>query len=194
MKAAISVLAAALSVGTPAFAVTVTAGTINGLAVDVWSWTDSAGNVRTAALKKEGAGNTGHGGYAIQMTYFVTGSGKPQKITVNAESGGDGGFGYFVSHERYRLFAGGVHDTIASRIFHKDDSPLGLGFKATASKPATPAGSGAERFTILYGHYGTVTPDPVNPDTGDDSKPLPAGTANYAFYSIPVSTTWVFGG
>jgi len=192
MKAAISVLGAALSVGTPAFAVTVTAGTVNGLAADIWSWTDSAGNVRTAALKKEGAGNTGHGGYAIQMTYFVTGSGKPQKITVNAESGGDGGFGYFVSHERYRLFAGGVHDTIASRIFHKDDSPLGLGFQATASKPSTPAGSGAERFTILYGHYGTITPDPVDPDTGDDSKPLPSGAANYAFYSIPVSTTWVF--
>jgi hypothetical protein len=178
-----------------ALAVTVNKGTtVNGIKVDLWTWTDSHGNPRTAALKQEGNGNSGHGGYAIQMTYVGTNaSGGPQKVTVNAESGNDGGFGYFVSHERYRKFQDGEYATIAGRIFHKDDSPLGLGFAATTSSPAMPAGSGAERFTIRYGHYGTAAPDPVDPNTGDDSTPLPtSGTANFAFYTLPVSTTWVF--
>ena len=172
----------------PAAAVSMTTGTVGGLAADIWSWTDSAGLPRTVALKQEGNGNAGHGGYAIQFTYSAGG----KAITINAESGGDGGFGYFVSHERYRNFADGTVDTIASHIFGVDDSPLGLKFAAATSKPATPAGTGAERFTIQYGHYGTITPDPVNASTGGDSVPLPAGQANYKFYTLPATTTWVF--
>ncbi len=190
---AISVLAAALGAGGGASAVTVKTGTINGSVADIWTWTDSTGNPRTVALKQEGAGNAGHGGYAIQMTYFVTAAGgNPRKIVVNAESGGDGGFGYFVSHERYRFFTDGNYGTIAARVFQKDDSPLGNGFAATTSKPVAPAGSGAERFTIGYGHYGTVAPDPVDPNSGNDSTPLSFNKANYAFYTIPATTTWVF--
>jgi len=171
-----------------AHAVSFTTGTINGTAVDIWSWTDASGNTRTVALKQEGNGNTGHGGYAIQFTYIAGG----KTITINAESGSDGGFGYFVSHERYRSFADGSVDTIASHIFSKDDSPLGNGFAATTTKPTTPAGTGAERFTIQYGHYGTITADPVDANSGTDSTPLPAGKANYAFYTLPATTTWVF--
>ncbi len=80
----------------PAVAVSMTTTTVNGLLCDVWTWTDAAGLARTAALKEEGHGNAGHGGYVIQFTYVAGG----KTITVNAESGGDGGFGYFVSHER----------------------------------------------------------------------------------------------
>ena len=144
---AISVLGIVLSAVGPAHAVTVKAGTVNGVAANIWSWTDSTGKLRTVALKKEGAGNKGHGGYAIQMTYFgTTIAGKPSKVVVNAATGADGGFGYFVSHERYRFFTDGNYGTIASRIFKKDDSPLGLGFKATTTRPATAAGVGAARF------------------------------------------------
>ena len=172
----------------PAAAVSVTSGTVAGLAADIWTWTDASGHPRTVALKKEGSGNPGHGGYAIQFTYRAGG-----QITINPDnSAGDGGFGYFVSHERYRSFADGTVDTIASHIFGKDDSPLGLGFAATASMPATPAGTGAERFTIAYGHYGTIVAHKVNDNTGTDAVPLPAGKSNYLFYTLPATTTWVF--
>ncbi len=190
---ALAVLGIAPGIVGPAHAVTVKTGTVNGVAANIWSWTDSAGKPRTVALKTEGGGNKGHGGYAIQMTYFGTGvTGKPHKIVVNADTGSDGGFGYFVSHERYRFFTDRKYGTIATRIFKKDDSPLGLGFAATLTKPATPAGVGAARVAIVYGHYGTVKPDPVDPDTGDDSTPLSLTASNYAYYPIPVTTTWVF--
>ncbi len=58
------------------------------------------------------------------MTYQQSGG---QTITVNADTGFDGGFGYFVSHERFRNFTDGTSDTIASKIFGADDSPLGSG-------------------------------------------------------------------
>jgi hypothetical protein len=172
----------------PAAAVSVATATVNGSVCDVWSWSDAAGLLRTVALKKEGNGNTGHGGYAIQFTY-VAGS---QTVTINADSGGDGGFGYFVSHERYRSFADGANDTIAHHIFKKDDSPLGKQFAVSITMPAMPSGSGAERVWLNYGHYGTITPDPIDPNSGSDSTPLPAGQSNYAYYPIRTSTTWVF--
>ena len=172
----------------PAWAVSLSSGTVNGVAADIWSWTDASGLTRTVALKKEGSGNAGHGGYAVQFTYVAGGA----AVTINAESGRDGGFGYFVSHERYRDFASGAVDTIAHHIFNTDDSPLGLMFAATTSMPAVPPGTGAERFAINYGHYGTIVPDPVNANTGGDSVKLPEGQSNYAFYTLPVTTTWVF--
>jgi len=171
-----------------AAAVSVTTGTVNGFAAHIWSWTDASGHPRTVALKLEGQGNSGHGGYAIQFTYMVG----TTKITINPEAGGDGGFGYFVSHERFRSFADGANDTIANHIFGKDDSPLGNGFAATMSRPPAGAHTGAQRFVIKYGHYGTIIADPVDPNTGADSKPLPEGKTNYAFYTLPATTTWVF--
>jgi hypothetical protein len=181
-------LAASVLTPLPALAVTHTTGTVNGVAADIWSWKDAAGLARTVAIKQEGGGNPGHGGYAIQFTYFVG----TTPITIDAASQSDGGFGYFVSHERYRSFADGTVDTIASHIFGVDDSPLGLDFAATVTFPSVANGTGAERVVIQYGHYGTITADPVNPSTGTDSTPLPAGKANYAFYKLPATTTWVF--
>jgi hypothetical protein len=172
----------------PAAAVSVNTATVNGVSADVWSWTDAAGHTRTVALKKEGNGNSGHGGYAVQFTYQAGNT----QITINAETGGDGGFGYFVSHERYRRFADGSQDTIAHHIFGVDDSPLGKGFAAATTMPSAPSGSGAERFTIKYGHYGTIVPDKVDPNTGTDTTPLPAGKSHYVFYTLPATATWVF--
>jgi hypothetical protein len=188
----IAKLAAALLIAAPAYAVTHSTGPVNGLQADIWTWTDAAGHARSVALKQEGNGNSGHGGYAIQFTYFIKVKAKLSQVVINAESGSDGGFGYFVSHERYRSFADGTVDTIASHIFGVDDSPLGLDFPAATSIPSTPQGTGAERFTVQYGHYGTVFTDPVNAQTGGDSIPLPAGKKNYAFYPLPATTTWVF--
>ncbi|HLY55408.1 MAG TPA: hypothetical protein VKS60_07625, partial [Stellaceae bacterium] len=184
--------------GRDAGAVTHRPATVNGFAVALWTWTDSTGHPRTVALKKEGHGNTGHGGFAVQMTYQAQIGGIWQTITVNAETPGavdpnkDGGFGYFVSHERYRQFKDGTVDTIASHVFGTDDSPLGRGFAATAALVPMPAGSGAESITIQYGHYGTHVPHPVDPNTGLDAKPLPLNPAAYSYYPMPVTTTWVF--
>jgi hypothetical protein len=173
-------------------------GVVNGIAVTLWTWYDSQGMPRTVALKKQGHGNPGHGGYAVQMTYYAFIDGSWQQIIVNAEQPGgvdpdkDGGFGYFVSHERYRLFADNSIDTIASHIFGVDDSPLGRQFTPSVAFVPMPAGSGAESFTIQYGHYGTITADPVDPGTGYDSTPLPLNPSAYAFYPMPVTTTWIF--
>jgi hypothetical protein len=164
---------------------------VNGLSVDQYSWYDSAKRLRTVSLKQEGNGNPGHGGYAVQMTY-QTGSGKT--ITVNAESGGDGGFGYFVSHERYRTFTDGANDTIASHVFHTDDSPLGLSFPAVGQVLATKSARGlAHQFTMTYRHYGTILPITKNPD-GDDVNPTPTDPTQLALYPMPITITWVFQG
>ncbi len=45
------------------------------------------------------------------MTYQVPGASGARTVTVNKEATGDGGFGYFVSHERYRNFVDGGSDT-----------------------------------------------------------------------------------
>ncbi len=143
---------------------------INGLQVDRYSWPDSSGLTRTVSLKQEGNGNPGHGGYAIQMTYQLNG----QTITVNADPGGDGGFGYFVSHERFRDFTDGTSDTIASKIFGVDDSPLGSGFPVVGqSLNLGDPTAAAHRFTMTYGHYGTTFPIPKDATATMFNRPQP---------------------
>src|SRR5687767_6715590 len=94
-----------------------TVATVNGLKVDRYTWLDSNQRPRTVSLKQEGNGNPGHGGYAVQMTYQYESNGAWKTVTVNAQAGSDGGFGYFVSHERYRDFTNGTNGTIAHKIF-----------------------------------------------------------------------------
>jgi hypothetical protein len=115
-----------------------------------------------------------------------------QKMTVDAPDEADGGFGYFVSHERYRYFSNGDVNTIASEIFGTDDSPLGKDFPATSSILLDTSAAGAESFSIDYGHYGTATPWGIDPNTGKDSPLLPTTKTSFAPYTIPVTTTWVF--
>ena len=173
--------------------VTHTETTVLGLKVDQYAWYDSQCLRRTVSLKQEGGGNPGHGGYAVEMTYHVPSATGPVKIVVNQETTGDGGFGYFVSHERFRTFTDGSSDTIANKIFHVDDSPLGLDFAAPgAPLPPNAAGTAAAfRIHTTYHHYGTITPDPVDA-AGDDTNKLPLTPSSYARYAMPVTLTWVF--
>ena len=105
---------------------------VNGILCDVYSWQDTKNLQRTIALKKEGNGNSGHGGYAIQMTYIIPETKK--MVTINAnDNDSHGGWGYFVSHERFRRFGAGENnkDSIAHKFrneFPYDDSPLGRNF------------------------------------------------------------------
>ncbi len=195
----VALLATGILSAAPVYAgVSHTTGIVNGVHCDIWTWTDSTNHNRTVALKMEGNGNPGHGGYAVQMTYYrfyytsQNLSGTWQRMTVNAANESDGGFGYFVSHERYRYFANGAVDTIADYIFHVDDSPLGLGFAATSSIRLNSPSAGIESITINYNHYGTTKPYGINPNTGEDSPLLPTTASNYANYIIPVTMTWVF--
>ena len=189
----------ALVAGRAEAQVTHTTGTVNGVMCDIWTWADSAGAPRTIALKMQGNGNPGNGGYAVQMTYYVFNyspfnkeGGTYQKVTVNPAGTSDGGFGYFVSHERARTFTDGTTGTIAGKIYGVDDSPLGSGFPATATV-STGTNSGSESFQIQYYHYGTTTPGTLNTSTGQDVGLPPNNSQNtYTQYMLPATTTWVF--
>jgi hypothetical protein len=167
--------------------------TVLGYSVDQYRWSDSKGLQRTASLKKEGNGNPGHGGYAVQMTYSINTATGTRVVKANAAKGFDGGFGYFVSHERYRDFTDGANDTIASHVFHTDDSPLGSGFPAigAAALPTANPNALAHRFQITYQHYGTV--QPITKDAnGNDVAPTPVNQLKLKLYAMPVTITWVF--
>jgi hypothetical protein len=126
------------------------------------------------------------------MTYQMLQGGVWKQVVADAVAGGDGGFGYFVSHERYRDFTDNTNDTIAGKIFHTDDSQLGLGFKvtSTALTLSTPNAL-AHRYTLTYPRYGTVSPILKNAD-GEDVSKTPIDPAKFQRYSLPVTITWVF--
>jgi hypothetical protein len=185
----LATIAALLCCGHAA-AATHTVARVGNIRVDLYSWKDSAGLKRTVALKREGGGNPGHGGYAIRMTY-VAGKGANRKtVIVNAEPGD--GFGYFVSHERYRDFTDGANDTIAHKIFGKDDSPLGRGFAVTGRTLATGRPRlAAHMFKMSYPRYGTKKPirKGVN---GDDVRKTPVTRNSFRLYRLPVTIIWSF--
>lgn len=174
-----------------ASAVTRRVSTVNGFKADVFVWKDSAGLSRTVSLKKQGSGNAGNGGYAIQMTYRIKqADGSQTNVTANA-SGGEG-FGYFVSHERYRNFADGAEETIARKIFSKDDSPLGRGFPVTTTDGATASSRQSIVFKLTYPRYGTKAAGGIDTDTGQDSPKLGTAKSLYALYNLPVTIEWIF--
>lgn len=169
-----------------------TVTTVNGVKVDKYKWVDSHGRPRTVSLKREGEGNPGHGGYAVQMTYQVENGATFRTVVVNQVAGGDGGFGYFVSHERYRDFTDGSNDTIAHRVFGADDSPLGRNFPVVGT-PLTLGNpnAAAHRFKLTYPRYGTIAPIPKDED-GNDVSATPVVKAKSKLYSLPVTIIWVF--
>jgi len=169
------------------------ARTVGGIAVDTYSWFDSNGLFRTVSLKRQGGGNTGNGGYAVAMTYQVVEGGKKRTVQVTADDkAGDGGFGYFVSHENYRSFADGSSATIAGKIFGADDSALGRGFPVTGRFRAGPqARFYIHEFKQTYYRYGTVAAVPKGPD-GDDATKLPLTRAAFKKYDLPVTIAWTF--
>jgi hypothetical protein len=166
--------------------------TVNGFKVDRYTWLDSKKRPRSVALKKEGNGNSGHGGYAVQMTYQYSSGGAWRTVTVNAREGSDGGFGYFVSHERYRDFSDGDNNTIAGKIFGADDSPLGRQFPVVGTKLTLQnTNAVAHRFTLTYPRYGTVNPIPKDPD-GNDVSLTPTAKSLLKRYALPITIIWVF--
>ncbi|GLK55590.1 hypothetical protein JOD31_000509 [Methylopila capsulata] len=166
--------------------------TVNGFKVDRYSWLDSKGRKRSVSLKREGEGNAGHGGYAVQFTYQYLSNGVWKTMRANPPSSAEG-FGYFVSHERYRDFSDNTQDTIAGKIFNKDDSPLGRGFAATRVPLSTSTPKKAAiQYQVSYPRYGTVNATTLNPNTGGDSPKLPLTAASYALYQLPVRITWYF--
>ncbi|RXF74656.1 hypothetical protein [Hansschlegelia zhihuaiae] len=176
---------------TPVVAVERTNATIKGQKAVVFKWRDSAGRFRSVALKREGAGNSGHGGYAIRMTYnYLDSTGA--KRTVTADAPKDDGFGYFVSHERYRKFTDGESNTIAGKIFGKDDSPLGRGFAVTGRVGADGKKFKSYRFKTVYPRYGAKAPGGIDDNTGDDQPPLGLSQSLFQLYELPVTITWSF--
>ena len=168
-----------------------TATTINGISVDLYSWYDSKKLLRTVALKREGKGNPGHGGYAVQMTYEVKGANNAVRTVV--ADGMAEGFGYFVSHERYRTFTDGQQGTIARKIFNRDDSPLGRNFPVKEKRFISADRKwAAHQFRMTYDRYGTVEPIPKDPNTGQDVAPTPTDPTKLKKYTKPITILWVF--
>jgi hypothetical protein len=159
---------------------------VNGIAVTTYQWTDSSGRQRSVSLKKQGSGNAGNGGYAVQMTYV-----KADGSTVTAKAddqAGDGGFGYFVAHEKGRQFDDGSNTTIAAKN-NEDDSPLSRGFPLQAASPSMILGSSTfavHEFLVLYPKWGTKVP------MADVDAVAPAATSAHVKYMLPVTIRWVF--
>lgn len=157
--------------------------TINGIAVNTYTWTDSAGRPRTASLKREGSGNPGHGGYAVQLTYEVAG----RTVRVDGTQGGEMGFGFFVGHERTRDFDDNSNGTIAGK-HGEDDSPLGLGFAVTSTRSTITADStvATHTFTSTYPKWGTVQA------MADVDQRAPAAASAHQRFELPLTIRWVF--
>jgi hypothetical protein len=165
---------------------------VKGVEVDQYAWTDSQGLKRTVSLKREGGGNPGHGGYAVQMTYEVRDGNKISTVVADDPGGNDGGFGYFVSHERYRQFENGQYGTIAQVVFGTSDSPLGKKFPVEGTVQIGPkARWAAHAFRLGYPRYGTTTPIPWTAD-GQHVSPTPLDPKKMRLYTLRVTMTWVF--
>ncbi|MFC3693945.1 hypothetical protein [Chenggangzhangella methanolivorans] len=185
--------AAILAVGaTDAFAVKRKNETVAGLKVVTFSWNDSAGRKRSVSLKREGEGNPGHGGYAVRMTYRYDDAGKLKTLKAIAPKTRDGGFGYFVAHERYRTFADGDQAPIAAKIFGADDSPLGLGFPVKQKTVLDEPGRKAVEFKLAYPKYGTRSPGGIDQNTGEDKPRIGTDAGLFKRYDLPVTIRWTF--
>lgn len=157
--------------------------TISGIAVDTYTWLDSTGHTRTVSLKREGAGNSGHGGYAVQLTWEAAG----RTMRADGTQGGEYGFGFFVGHEHARDFDDNSNGTIAGK-HGEDDSPLGLGFAVTSTRSTIAAAStiATHTFTTTYPKWGTVQP------MADVDQPAPAAAAQHQRFVLPLTIRWVF--
>lgn len=178
-----------VAVAPPAGALVLDEPVVNGLAVYRYTWTDSKGLQRSVAFKKEGSGNPGHGGYIVRTTFQSLSGGVTTTVTANSP-GANEGFGYFVSHERYRKFSDGDSQPIAVKIFKKDDSPLGSNFPVGTALVATTPTKGVIRFTLTYPRYGTIAAAHYDDDTGEDSPPLGKSASLYKLYPLPVTILW----
>jgi hypothetical protein len=159
-----------------------------GVVVDRYQWIDSNNRPRTASLKRQGAGNPGNGGYAVQLTYEVMEKNQWKQVTVNQAAGADNGFGYFVSHEQSRNFGPAGYATIAS-LHGEDDSPLGSGFpvlQTIRSKIDTSSTVATISFEQRYPRWGTRLP--MDDVTAQVNSALDA----HQRFELPVFIRWTF--
>lgn len=192
LKAAALVAALSGLGASEAQAVDLKAEMVAGVKVFTYSWTDSIGRKRSVSLKREGEGNPGHGGYAVQMTYQYLDIDGLETRKALAPDTEDGGFGYFVAHERDRTFADGTKASIAKKIFNADDAPLGRTFPVRIARVANQENYKSVEFRLDYPMYGTVNPGGLDPTTGQDKPPLKTDPTKYRLYSLPVTIRWAF--
>jgi hypothetical protein len=175
--------AAAQALGTPALA----AGenirretgtvTVNASPIPVvrYVWRDSGGNPRSVALVPASVTTSG---YAVQMSYMVN-EGGLRTVYLNADPAGDGGFGYFVSHELFRHFTDNSDGTIAA--FHgEDDSPYGRNLPSTGSASSAGSQQAAHEYRLSYRRWARWRASPIRarrrsrrrpPTTSSSSSP-----------------------
>ncbi len=162
----------------------VTVPGLGSVSVVRYTWRDSQGDPRSVSLVPASPSTAG---YAVQMTYVVSDSGNKRTATINADSTGDGGFGYFVSHELYRNFDDFNNGTIAS--YHaEDDSPLGRYLPSTGTAQSVAQQQATHEYRLDYPRWGTK-----NAVAGDPSSVvISANPANHQRYLLPVVIRWHF--
>jgi uncharacterized repeat protein (TIGR02543 family) len=158
--------------------------TVNAAPISVirYAWRDSAGDPRSVSLVPASPVNSG---YAAQMSYQVNDGGK-RTVYLSADPGGDGGFGYFVSHELYRDFSDGQNGTISATYHGEDDSPFGRYLPSTGSAQSAGQSQAAHEFRLDYPRWGTVGAMP------DPSATTPAAPAQHQRFLLPVVIRWHF--
>jgi hypothetical protein len=172
-------------------------GIVNRLTVDRYVWRDSHGKPRSASLVRYGQRVDGspRGGYAVQLTYQIQNSAgvwSTFKINPPADDQGDGGFGYFVSHENYRTFDANVcpdgSDSCPIATLHgEDDSPLGSHLPGTGSTTTLTTSTASHTFKLNYPHWGTVDPIADIQDTK-----TPSSLDAHKRYNLPATIKWTF--
>lgn len=111
---------------------------------DRFSWRDSAGEQRSAAIAQN------YGGALREMVYEANGATRTCGVTGYG-NGNNGGFGYVVSHRRE-----------GSAGIAGDDSPLGYAFPGTFTRVFEGANHAIFRFTQSYPRHSSTTADPAN--------------------------------
>ncbi|HQR18848.1 MAG TPA: hypothetical protein PK948_10770, partial [Gemmatimonadales bacterium] len=163
----------------------VTVPGIGSVTVNRYTWRDSAGDPRSVSLVPASPSTSG---YAVQMTYTVVDAGAKRTATINADPAGDGGFGYFVSHELVRTFDVAADQPIAN-LHGEDDSPLGRYLPSTGSAVSLGTTQATHEYRLNYPHWGTKT---AVPDPDPFSTTIPADLSTHQKYDLPVVIRWHF--
>jgi hypothetical protein len=151
---------------------------VNGVSTTVvrYTWRDSQGDPRSVSLVPASASTMG---YAVQMSHTVI-DGVKRTAYLEAMPDGDGGFGYFVSHELYRTFTDASQGTIAAR-HAEDDSPLGRYLPSSGEASTVGASQATQEFRVLYPRWGTVASIPQ-----PDVQAVSANGADHQKFMLPV--------
>jgi hypothetical protein len=157
---------------------------VNGVSTTVvrYTWRDSQGDPRSVSLVPASASTMG---YAVQMSHTVI-DGVKRTAYLEAMPDGDGGFGYFVSHELYRTFTDASQGTIAAR-HAEDDSPLGRYLPSSGEASTVGASQATQEFRVLYPRWGTVASIPQ-----PDVQAVSANGADHQKFMLPVVVRWHF--